>query len=151
VIGSPTTGAAVRASGVAPIAHPEASIPTSGSDEREQYVRGTLAGALLVGATGALACLAAGRVEWALAFAVGAAIPIANLRLIGAAVERLAAAPGGARRMWRGALFRFALAGLALVAALVVFRLAPLPLVAGLLLAQAWIIGQWLWYSLRAL
>jgi hypothetical protein len=98
-----------------------------------------------------LACLAAGRVQWGLAFAVGAAIPLANLRLIAATVGRLGSAGHGASRMmWRGALFRFGMAGLVLVAAVVVLRLALLPLIAGLLLVQAWIIGQWLWYSLRA-
>jgi hypothetical protein len=119
-------------------------------DERERFVRGTLTGALALGAVGAGILLLAGRPAWAAAFIAGAAISLGNFRLIAAAVGRL----GGEvewRGLWKGSLIRFALAGLALYLALAVFRAPLLPVVAGLLLTQAWMIGHWLWLALRAL
>jgi hypothetical protein len=124
-------------------------------DERERFVRGTSAGALLACAAGAVALLAAGRPAWALAFAVGAGISLGNFRLIAGAVRALDQGGGGAawrwRDLWKGGLIRFGITGAVLVLALVVFRAPLLPLVAGLLVAQLWMIGHWLWVSVRAL
>ncbi|MFB3820391.1 MAG: hypothetical protein ACE147_22260 [Candidatus Methylomirabilales bacterium] len=119
-------------------------------DERERFIRGTLTGALALGAAGSGLLLLAGRPAWAAAFAAGAGISLGNFRLIAAAVGRL----GGEvewRGLWKGSLVRFALAGLALYLILVVFRAPLLPVVAGLLLTQAWMIGHWLWLATKAL
>jgi hypothetical protein len=120
-------------------------------DERERFVRGTFAGALLVSAAVAGILLLSGRPAWAVAFATGAGISLLNFRLIAVAVGRLGAAEpqAGWRGLWRGSLIRFGLAAGLLVLALVVLRLALLPLVAGLLAAQVWMVGQWLRMALR--
>jgi hypothetical protein len=114
-------------------------------------VRGTLLGALLAAAAGVVGCLLWGRGEAALGFAIGAGVSALNFRLIAAAVGQLDPRSPGWRGVWKGALARFALAGGVLVLALAVFRLSLLPLAAGLLVTQCWMIGQWLWYSLKTL
>jgi len=119
-------------------------------DERERFIRGTLAGALFVCAAGAGLLVLAGRLAGGLAFAAGTAVSLANFRLIAAAVGR-AGSEASWRDVWRGSLVRFALAGAALFVILVVLRAPILPFAAGLVLAQVWMIGHWLWVSLRAL
>ena len=121
-------------------------------DEREQLVRGSLTRALLVSAAAVVGLLVWGRAGWALAFAIGAAVSLGNFWMIAAAAARLV--PGtsaGWGGLWRGSLVRFGIAALVLAVALVVFKVSLVPLVAGLLLAQAWMVGHWLWTSLRAL
>jgi hypothetical protein len=122
-------------------------------DERERFVRGTLTGALVAGAAGVVALAAAGRPGWALAFAIGAGISLLNFRLIAHAVGSLdpqGPSPGW-RSLWKGGVTRFGIAAAALVLALAVFRVPFLPLAAGLLVTQLWMLGHWLWLSARAL
>jgi hypothetical protein len=122
-------------------------------DEREQFVRGTLTGALLVSAAAVVGLLVWGRAGWAFGFAIGAGVSLGNFWLVATAVTRLASAggPAGWAGLWRGSLARFGIVGLVLVLALVVFKVSLAPLVAGLLLAQVWMVGHWLWSSIRAL
>ncbi len=92
----------------------------------------------------------AGRLAAAIAFAIGAGISLINFRLIARAVGSLdLEARAGWGELWRSGLLRFGLAGAVLFVALVVVRLPFLPLVAGLLLAQLWMLAHWLWTSLR--
>ncbi len=120
-------------------------------DERERFVRATFTGALFATVAGALALTVAGRPAAALAFLVGAGISLINFRLIATAVGALDldAPRAGWGELWKGGLVRFGIAGAMLFLALVVFRVSFLPLVAGLLLAQFWMLGHWLWTSLR--
>jgi hypothetical protein len=121
-------------------------------DERERFVRATLTGALFASAVGMLAFTLAGRPAAGLAFAIGAGISLINFRLIAKAVGSLdlEAPRAGWGELWKGGLVRFGIAGGVLFLALVVVRVSFLPLVAGLLLAQLWMLGHWLWTSLRA-
>jgi hypothetical protein len=120
-------------------------------DERERFVRGTFAGTLLLSAAVAGVLLASGRPAWAIAFAAGTGISLLNFRLIAVAVGRLGAAERepGWHGLWKGSLVRFAVAAGLLVLALLVLRLALVPLVAGLVLAQLWMVGQWLRMAVR--
>jgi hypothetical protein len=121
--------------------------------ERETFVRGTLQGAAtLAGALVLGLALWAGR-DWAVGFAVGAAVSLGNFRLIVAAVDGLAAVKGKSAvgALWKGALFRFAIAGAVLVVALLVFHVSLPALVAGLLLTQVSMIVIWLVRTLRSL
>ena len=108
--------------------------------------------AAAVGAAGVIALALWGGGLWALAFGMGAAVSLGNFWLIAHATSRLgipgeAPAPG---RLWKGAVFRFALVGVVLVLALVVFRVHLIGLVARLLVTQVWMVGQWLVWTLRA-
>jgi hypothetical protein len=53
--------------------------------------------------------------------------------------------------LWKGALFRFAISGAVLIAALLVLRVSLPALVAGLLMTQVSMIAFWLMRALRAL
>ena len=121
-------------------------------DERERFIHWTLAGAFVVGAAGTVILLLFGRTGWALAFGLGSAVSLGNFHLITHAVARLTDPdPGKAsRHLWKGALFRFAIVGMVLFVAVVVFRANVLALVAGLLLTQLVMIGIWLVRSVRA-
>lgn len=129
---------------------PSASSP---EDERERFVRGSLAGASLASAIAAAGLVLWGRPGWALAFAIGAGVSLGNFWLVAAGVTRLltGGASVGWGGIWKGSLARFGIAGLVLLLALVLFKVSPAPLFAGLVLAQAWMVGHWLWASLRAL
>ena len=109
-------------------------------------------GAFVVGAAGTVILLVVGRTGWALAFGLGAAVSVGNFHLITHAVARLTDPhPGRAsRHLWKGALFRFAIVGIVLFVAVVVFRANVLALVAGLLLTQLVMIGIWLVRAVRA-
>jgi hypothetical protein len=121
-------------------------------DEREQFVRGTLTGALLMSAAAVAGLLVWGRASWALAFGIGAGVSLGNFWLVATAVIRLTSTGGpGWAGLWRGSLARFGIVGLVLVLALVVVKVSLVPLVAGLLLTQVWMVGHWLWSSIRAL
>jgi hypothetical protein len=120
-------------------------------DERESFIHRTLVGALVVGAAGTVILLLFGRTGWALAFGLGAAVSLGNFHLITHAVARLTDPdPGRAsRHLWKGALFRFAIVGIVLFVAVVVFQANVLALLAGLLLTQLVMIGIWLVRSTR--
>lgn len=115
-------------------------------DERETFVRRTLTGTAAVGVAGVVILLLLGRGAWALAFGVGAAVTLGNFHLIVRAVRGLEAPEAGraSRRLWKGALFRFAMVGAALVVAVAILRLHFLALLAGLLVTQLAMVGYWL-------
>jgi F0F1-type ATP synthase assembly protein I len=115
-------------------------------DEREAFTHQTLAGALVVGAVGAVALFLLGRWGWAAGFSLGAAVSLGNFHLIARAVRGLAD-PGAAqasRHLWKGACLRFVIAGVILYVAVAVLRVSILALVAGLLSTQLAMIGFWL-------
>ena len=115
-------------------------------DERKSFIRQTLAGAFAAGAAGTVALLVFGRAGWWLGFGVGAAISLGNFHLITHAVARLTDSDSGgmSRHLWKGALLRFAIVGIVLFVAMVVFRVNVLALVAGLLATQLVMVGIWL-------
>lgn len=121
-------------------------------DERESFIRRTLVGAFVVGAAGTVVLLLFGRAGWAVAFGLGAAVSLGNFHLITHAVARLTDPdPGRAsRHLWKGALFRFAIVGIVLFVAVVVFRVNVLALLVGLLLTQMAMVGIWLVRSVKA-
>ena len=105
-----------------------------------------------MGAAGTVVLLLFGRAGWAVAFALGAAVSLGNFHLITLAVARLTDPdPGQAsRHLWKGALFRFAIVGIVLFVAVVVFRVNVLALLVGLLLTQMAMVGIWLVRSVKA-
>lgn len=129
------------------------SLPTNpAGNEREGFVRGTLASTAVIGAAGAIGLVLWGRGGWAVAFGMGAAISLGNFWLIAQATSRLGF-PGstpGAGHLWKGAALRFLLVGVVLILALVVFRVSLVGLVAGLLVTQVWMVCHWLFWMLRA-
>lgn len=121
-------------------------------DERETFVRRTLAGTLVVGAAGVVVLLLLGRSAWALGFGLGAAISLGNFHLIVRAVRGLdRPGPGVSRHLWKGTLFRFAIIAAMLVLTVVVLRIDVLALVAGLLVTQGVMVAYWLTWSLRTI
>lgn len=122
-------------------------------DERESFAHRTLVGALLVGAAGVVVLLLIGRSSLAVAFGLGAAVSLGNFHLITRAVARLAEPDTrqASRHLWKGALFRFLIVGIVLFAAVVVFRVNVLALVAGLLATQLVMVGYWLLRSVQAI
>lgn len=117
-------------------------------DDREQFIRSTLALAAGIGAAGLVACLVLGRGGWAAGYGIGAAISLGNFFLIARAVMGMSGESPEARgRLWKGSLFRFGIVGLVLMGALLVFREALLAFVAGLLLTQG---GMIAWWAVRA-
>jgi hypothetical protein len=137
---------------VGPRGGPQDPISLLPLDEREAFVRQTLVTTGIIGAAGAATLFFLGRGAWAIAFGVGAAVSLANFLLIARAVKGMggAGAPEARGRLWKGSLFRFAIVGLVLAAALLVFRESLLALVAGLLIAQLGMIALWLMRALRA-
>jgi ATP synthase I chain len=120
-------------------------------DERESFVRQTLAGTLFVGAAGVVGLLLLGRTAWALAFGLGAAISLGNFHLIVRAVRALdGPGPLANRLLWKGSLLRFAIVAAVLLLTVVMLRIDVLGLVAGLLVTQGVMIACWLAWSLRA-
>lgn len=106
---------------------------------------------MVVGAAGAVLLLLFGRSAWAVAFSLGAAISLGNFSLIARAVAGVAD-PDASRasgHLWKGALFRFVVVGLALFVAVVVLRAHIFALLAGLLLTQLGMIATWLMRSMR--
>jgi hypothetical protein len=133
----------------------DASGPRAYSDlgERETFVRGTLEGAATLAGALVVGLALWGRLDWALGFAVGALVNLGNFHLIARAVCGMAGL-GGERPLgvfWKGALFRFAAAGAALVVALLVFHVSLPALVAGLVITQVTMIALWLVRALRSL
>jgi len=122
-------------------------------DERDAFVRGTLLGAAAVAVVGVVGLALWGRWTWAAGFAVGALISLGNFRLIAHAVGGVVGSEGGraAHTLWKGALFRFGIAGAALVVALLVFRVSLPALAAGLLITQVTMIALWLVRAMRSL
>jgi ATP synthase I subunit len=119
-------------------------------DERETFVRRTLAGTLLVGAAGVVVLLLLGRMAWALAFGMGAAISLGNFHLIVRAVRGLdEPGPLANRLLWKGSLLRFAIVSALLLLTVVILRIDVLALAAGLLVTQGVMIACWLAWSLR--
>ena len=120
--------------------------PYSVLDERRRFIHRTLTGAFVAGAAGTVVLLLFGRAGWWLGFGVGAAVSLGNFQLITHAVGRLADPDSGrvSRHLWKGALFRFAIVGIVLFVAVVVFRVNVLALVAGLLAIQLVMVGIWL-------
>lgn len=120
-------------------------------DWQRGFVRGTLTGAAVLSALVLMGLVAAGRGEWAVAYAVGGAISAGNFWLIAQAVQ--GATQGGSRegagRLWKGAAFRFVGVAAVLVTALVIFRLHLLALAAGLLVTQVWMLLHWLVQAVR--
>jgi hypothetical protein len=110
-------------------------------------------GAAAVAATGTVALALLGRGAWATGFAVGAVISLGNFQLIARAVGGAVGLEGGraANILWKGALLRFGIAGVALVVALLVFHVSLPALVAGLLITQVTMIALWLVRAMRSL
>lgn len=121
--------------------------------EREQFVRGTLRGAAVVAGAVLAALVLWGRGDWAAGFGCGALISLGNFRLIAHAVGGLTGSGGRleAGALWKGAFFRFAIAGAVLVVALLVFHASLPALVAGLVVTQVVMITLWLARALRSL
>lgn len=119
-------------------------------DERETFVRRTLAGTLVAGVAGVVVLLLLGWRAWALAFGLGAAISVGNFHLIVRAVRGMdTPGPGVSRHLWKGTLLRFVLVAVVLVLVVVVLRIDVLALVAGLLVTQGIMVVYWLTWSLR--
>jgi len=131
---------------------PNTPYPIPVLDERESFVHRTLVGACVVGAAGGVVLLLFGRPGWAVAFSLGAAVSLGNFHLITRAVARLAGpeATQASRHLWKGALFRFVIVGIALFLAVVVLRVNILALLAGLVLTQLCMLAGWLFQSVRA-
>jgi hypothetical protein len=127
------------------------SRPTLG--EPETFVRGTLLGAAAVSGAIVIGLLLWGRWDWAVGFAAGALISLGNFQLIARAVGGVAGTQGprAVNALWKGALFRFAISGALLVAALLLLRVSLPALVAGLLITQATMVVVWLFRSMRSL
>ena len=120
--------------------------PQSGVDDRDTFVRGTLLGAAGVASAVVVGLAAWSRWAWAFGFAVGALISLGNFHLIAHAVGG-AMGLGGSRAtttLWKGALFRFGISGVALVVALLLLRTSLAALVAGLLITQVTMVVLWL-------
>ena len=121
--------------------------------EREAFVRGTVLGAAAVAGVAVVGLALWGRWAWAVGFTVGALVSLGNFQLIAHAVGGVAGVESGraATTLWKGALFRFGIAGAALVVALLVFRVSLPALVAGLLITQVTMIALWLVRAMRSL
>ena len=127
--------------------------PQGQSDEQDAFVRGTLFGAAAVAGAAVIGLALWGRWAWSFGFAIGALISLGNFRLIAGAVGGVIGADGSqaAHALWKGALFRFAISGGVLIAALLVLRVSLPALVAGLLITQVSMVAFWLMRALRAL
>lgn len=94
-------------------------------DEREQFVRGTLVGTLVLVAAGLIGFGLSRKWEWALGLAAGALVSLLSFRLIVASVirftERPAAGSRGRWGWWVRSLFR--LLGVAIILVLVIVYL----------------------------
>ena len=122
-------------------------------DDRITFVRGTLLGAAAVAGAAVVGLAAWGRWAWAFGFAVGALISLGNFQLIAHAVGGIAGLGGerAATTLWKGALFRFGISGVALAVALLVLRYIAPALVAGLLITQVTMVVLWLIRALRSM
>ena len=131
----------------------QALTPQSDLDERDTFVRGTLLGAAAVAGVAVVGLALCGSWAWATGFAVGALISLGNFQLIARAVAGVAGVESGgaAHALWKGALFRFGIAGASLVVALLVFQVSLPALVAGLLITQVTMIVLWLVRAMRSL
>jgi hypothetical protein len=130
-----------------------AHAPHGQSGDQDAFVRGTLMGAAAVVGAAVIGLGLWGRWAWAFGFAIGALISLGNFRLIVSAVGGVIGSDGtrAAHVLWKGALFRFAISGAVLIAALLVLRVSLPALVAGLLITQVSMIMFWLMRALRAL
>jgi hypothetical protein len=122
-------------------------------DDRERFVRGTLLGAAGVASAVVVGLAMWGRWAWAFGFAVGALISLGNFQLIAHAVGGVAGLGGDrvATTLWKGALFRFGISGVALAVALLLLRTSLPALVAGLLITQVTMVVLWLIRALRSM
>ena len=122
-------------------------------DDRITFVRGTLLGAAWVAGAAVVGLAAWGRWAWAFGFAVGALISLGNFQLIAHAVGGIAGLGGerAATTLWKGALFRFGVSGVALAVALLVLRVSLPALVAGLLITQVTMVVLWLIRAMRSM
>jgi hypothetical protein len=122
-------------------------------NERETFVRSTVLGAAAVAGAAVVSLAVWGPWAWAVGFAIGALVSLGNFQLIARAVGGVVEAEGGraANTLWKGALFRFGVAGAVLVLALLVFRVSLPALVAGLLITQLTMIALWLVRAMRSL
>jgi hypothetical protein len=121
--------------------------------EQEAFVRDTLWGAAAVSGVALIGLAIWGRWSWTFGFAIGALISAVNFRLIAGAVSGVVGS-GGAQpgaTLWKGSLFRFAISGAVLVAAVTVLRVSLPALAAGLLFTQVTMVVIWLTRALRAL
>ncbi len=115
-------------------------------------MRGTLLGAAAVSGVCTIALALLGRWDWVAGFAVGALVSLGNFQLIVQAVGGLM--PAGARgagALWKGSVFRLGIVGIALAAALILFRISFPALAAGLVVTQATMITLWLMRALRSI
>jgi hypothetical protein len=121
--------------------------------EPETFVRRTLFGAAAVSGAIVIGLAVWGRGDWAVGFAAGALISLGNFQLIARAVGGVAGTEGAraANALWKGALFRFAISGALLVAALLLLRVSLPALVAGLLVTQVTMVVLWLFRAMRSL
>ena len=121
-------------------------------DERDAFIRRTLAGAAGVGSAGTVVLLLFGRFGWAAGFALGVAVSLGNFHLITRAVLRLTdtETTQASGHLWKGALFRFGIVVIVLLAAVMVFRVNVVALLAGLLITQIVMIGYWIVRSVRS-
>ncbi len=120
-------------------------------DERDTFVRRTLFGAAVVGATGVVVLLVLGRMDWMAGFGLGAAVSLGNFHMIVRAVRGVIQPEGGSSKLlWKGALVRFAIVGAVLTLAVAVLHLPVMALLAGLLVTQLTMIAYWLIWALGA-
>ncbi len=120
-------------------------------DEQRAFVRGIVQGALAVAGSGLVLFLFFKMWEWALGFAVGAAISLGNFHLIVRTVSRLGL-PGVSPRaesqhgsLWRGTIPRLLMAGGVLYVALSYLRVNVFGLALGLLAVQVGMLAVLLW------
>ena len=123
-----------------------------GMDEQRAFVRGTVQGALAVAGSGLILFLLLKMWEWALGFAVGAALSLGNFHLIVRAVSRLGSPPlrGGGVSPWRGALTRLLVVGSLLYVALRYLRVNVFGLALGLVAVQVGMLAVLLWRGFPA-
>jgi hypothetical protein len=120
-------------------------------NERDAFVRTTTLGAVVTALAGAAGLWLWGRWDWAAGFGVGALVSLGNFRLIAHAVGGMSGTEDGrvAHFAWRGALLRFGVTGVALLVALLLFRVSFPALAAGLLVAQVAMIALWVVRAVR--
>ena len=125
-------------------------------NEQGAFVRDTVQGALAVAGSGLVLFLLLKMWEWALGFAVGAALSLGNFHLIVRAVSHLepptASSPAGGREghPWRGAFTRLLVAGGVLYVALRYLRVNVFGLALGLVAVQVGMLAVLLWRGFPA-
>lgn len=135
-----------------PIREDSAALFTGGMNEREQFVRGTLVGALGLVVAGLVVFGLFGKWDWALGLATGAFVSLFSFRLIVLTVVRLTEHPAprsrGQQYWWVRSILR--LLGVAIIVLLVIVYL-PVNLIGmalGLLAVQLGMGGHFIVRSL---